>query len=244
MGGGHPATKTRGGYTETINYDGFGRPRIFNRGGIVSTVEYDVYGRVRLESLPGAATGTSYEYDLLGRLKKITNADASFKTLSYSGNQVTLVDERSQSFVGRFRSWGDPNHRELVSLTTPVAAANLTFVRNGRGQITSVTQNGKTRTLTYNPTTFFLENETHPEQGTIVYGRDAIGNMKNRRVGSSPTTQFDYDDITACALSRCRPGPCDHVHARRKWQYQNRQPRQRPTQLPLRRKRQSAHRAS
>ena len=68
------------------------------------------------------------------------------------------------------------------------------FTRDILGLPTSVTQGGITRTYSYN-TRNFLVSETNPETGTTTYGRDEVGNMTSRLVGSSGVTTYTYDGL-------------------------------------------------
>jgi RHS repeat-associated protein len=84
-----------------------------------------------------------------------------------------------------------------MSITAPVAAANVTITRNGRGQVTSATQGGFTRSFGYD-SRYYLTSTIHPEVGTTTYGRDDAGNMTTKQVtagplGASGITTYDYD---------------------------------------------------
>jgi RHS repeat-associated protein len=96
-----------------------------------------------------------------------------------------------------YRSYGDPDQQLLMSITAPVTAANVTITRNGRGQVTTATQGGFTRTFGYD-TRYYLTSTIQPEVGTTTYGRDDAGNMTTKQVtagplGASGITSYDYD---------------------------------------------------
>ena len=124
------------------------------------------------------------------------NTDASYRTFTYSssGGTPTLAvrDERNFITTHSYRAYGDPDKPLVMNIAAPVAAASVSIARNGRGLVTSATQSGVTRQFNYN-TSYFLTSTVQPEVGTTTYGRDAVGNMTTKQVGSSGTTTFDYD---------------------------------------------------
>ena len=188
-------TVTRGALTETTSFDTFGRPVSVNRGGVVRQMDYDALGRKTFESYPGSSLGTRFEYDVLGRITKTTHGDGSFVRIDYQSlNREVETNERGHVTTRTYRSFGDPGERQLMGIAAPVAAASVSIERNGNGDIESLTQDGVTRTFGYDAR-YFLTSATHPETGTTFFGRDAIGNMTTRRVGTSLTTNFGYDAL-------------------------------------------------
>lgn len=185
-------TATRGSLTEQTNYDGFGRPATITLGGVAHTYRHDALGRMTFASNPGSASGTSYQYDMLDRVTKITNADSTSQSMTYGAGSKTVVDERSKSTAYTYRSYGDPGTQVLMSVAAPESSANVSIARNGKDLITSLTQAGLTRVYGYN-SAGHLTTAANPETGTTVYGRDAAGNMTTRTVGSSGTTTYGYD---------------------------------------------------
>jgi YD repeat-containing protein len=198
-----PTTKvtTRGSFKETVSFDGFRRPIQVEKqdltkpgSSIVVTFRYDAVGRKIFDSYPNSAVGTSFEYDTLGRLKAVIHADGARRTYAYSsGNRVTVQNERLFSTAYTYRSFGDPDERNLMR-TDASEGVSTVFVRNILGQIVNVTQGTVERTYAYN-TSNFLVSEANPETGTTTYGRDAIGNMTSKQVGASGITVFTYDGL-------------------------------------------------
>lgn len=185
-------TATRGGLTESTVLNGFGRPTSITLGGIARTFTYDALGRKTFESNPGASSGTSYQYDILDRVTRATNADATYSTFAYGAGSMSATDERSKVTTQTFRAYGNPDQRLLMRITAPDATANVSIARNTKGLVTSVTQGGLTRGYSYNAN-YYLTSVTNPETGTTTYGRDAAGNMTSRTVGSSGATTYTYD---------------------------------------------------
>jgi len=189
-------TLTRGAFREVITYDGFGRAVKIDESGVATVLAYDALGRKVSESSAGyPSLLTRYAYDMLDRQIKLTHADGSAIATQYlSGNVISTTDERGKVTRRGYRSYGDPTHAALVSLTAPVAAASVTIERNGLDQVTRVTQAGLSRAYGYD-SHFYLVSESDPETGVTRYGRDAIGNMTSRQVGASGQTTFTYDGL-------------------------------------------------
>jgi YD repeat-containing protein len=76
-------TASRGGLTESTQYDGFGRPTSVTLGGITRTYRHDALGRTAFVSNPGATIGTGYQYDILDRVTAVTNADATSRAITF-----------------------------------------------------------------------------------------------------------------------------------------------------------------
>jgi len=188
-------TITRGALTETDNYNAFGLRTSVNLGGITQNYTYDALFRRTFTSNPSSTTvGTTVAYDQLNRPTRVTNPDSTTKSTSYGAASKTVTDENGNATTYGYYSYGDPGEEYLKSINLPasVASSNTTITRNGHDQITSVTQNGVTRSYGYN-THFYLTSVVNPETGTTTYGRDAEGNMTSRSVGTSGTTTYGYD---------------------------------------------------
>ncbi len=191
---------SRGNYSENTVFDGFGRPSCLRRENVYINYDYDEHGRLIFESYPGSSCtssiGTSYQYDALDRLTRMTHNGGSYVSYTYlTDNKVRVRDERAHNTTYSYRSYGDPDQKELIRIESPESITTV-IGRNEIGQVTSVSQGGETRTYNYtNSSNPFLYSEIHPETGTTTYGRDAVGNMTSKRVGSSATTTYTYDGL-------------------------------------------------
>jgi YD repeat-containing protein len=190
---------TRGAYSQTITFDGFGRPSEINTNGIAKNINYNAFGFKSFESYPGSLTnGDNIGTDVLGRVTSIAHPDGTALSFSYlSGNRVRETNQRGYLTTYTFRSFGGPENdaeRVLMQIDAP-EGVTTSFTRNVLGQMTSVTQGGITRTYNYYSTNNFLQSVVNPETGTTSFGRDAVGNMTSRIVGSSGTTTFGYDGL-------------------------------------------------
>jgi len=192
-------TATRGALQQVETVDGFGRTINVTTGGVSVAATYDSLGRKTFGSIVGFPTvGHSFQYDVLDRVTRIThNADASYRSFTYGPASLAVRDERGHVTTHTYRSYGDPDKQLLMSIAAPVTSANVAITRNGRGQVTTATQGGFTRTFGYD-SRYYLTSTIHPEIGTTVYGRDNAGNMTTKQVtagplGASGTTVYDYD---------------------------------------------------
>jgi len=207
---------TRGSFQETISFDGFGREtkRVAGGGGqsITQTFQYDSLGRRIFSSDPNSSLGTRTVYDILARpvqtLKACTSVTdtvcGASTTIAYQPAAELVTDELGAQTTYYYRGFGDAGALELMSVAPPASTlATINLKRNGLGQLVQVSQgavtvNGQTtpytRTYGYN-TSYFLTSVVNPETGTTTIGRDALGNMISRQVGSAPATTFAYDGL-------------------------------------------------
>jgi len=79
-----------------------------------------------------------------------------------------------------------------MQIAAPDPAANTVLTRNGLGQPLTIAQGGQTRSNVYD-TRFFLTQALNPEIGATLYGRDEVGNMISRQLGTSGITTYAYD---------------------------------------------------
>jgi YD repeat-containing protein len=198
----------RGSYRESTTFDAYGRATNVQvdggvSGSIVQTHRYDPLNRRIFSSYFNQTTGTSYQYDPLGRLfstghvatptpQGAFNVAGGSRRLGFFGKTVVSTNERGFASTLVHRGFGDPDRLELMELIAPDPSASVLFTRNGLGQVLSAVQAGKTRTNVYD-NRFFLTASTNPEVGTTLFGRDEVGNMTSRSVGTSGTTTFVYD---------------------------------------------------
>ncbi len=199
-------TTTRGAYREAVTYDGYGRESqvVHTDTGtaqsVAVTYKVDKLGRRTFTSHPNnSAVGTYQQLDILGQVSIVGlaavpdgSSAAAWRGFSRLANVIEFQNERGKKYVQTYRNFGDPEERHLMSVGAPEAAASIAMKRNGLGQLTEVTQDGKTRSFVYN-TKYFLSSQTDPETGETVYGRDAVGNMISRKVGTAGAIGFAYD---------------------------------------------------
>lgn len=195
---------TRGSYVQYQYTDGFGRVRRTTTAGVERYFKFDALGQLICETNPGDSLsscdtdGIRYEYDILGRIKKRTHQEEGETEYEYlSGNRVRVTDERNKETLYTYRSYGDPDARELIEIVSADGDSEevtTSIARNRLGVIESVTQGSRSRTMTH-LSNYYVSTLTEPETGTTTFGRDKLGNMTSRKVGSSGTTNFTYDAL-------------------------------------------------
>ncbi len=182
--------ETRGQYYTYHYNDGFGRPTgTLDIKGIDTDIVYKACGP---KDYSTSNIGDKTNYDNFGRVTKITHKDNSDINYTYSLSNVTVNDEAGKNTSLHYSAFGGPDEKLLTSV---VDALNYTtsYGYNILGSLTGITQGTLSRTFVYN-TKNFLTSESHPEKGSVTYGRDNVGNMTSKS-DSLGTTSYGYDDI-------------------------------------------------
>jgi YD repeat-containing protein len=204
-------TITRGLYSKTSLLDGFGREIETSTSQWKRIVAYDIYGRTQQECLPVTPTDTAtlcttYQFDAIGRLKTITNPDATQASYVYSNSQantVTITDERNNTRTYTYISYSDPDETWLHKIVAPIDTSETLYTTIDRDKLGNVvqvrqgTQNNsadRTRVYHYYPTKL-LEWIQYPEIGNrkIYFSYDGVGNKVEQWAEGKPKTVFDYD---------------------------------------------------
>lgn len=193
--------KLQGGLSETTEYNILGKVAKQTRKDIATGLEiakwyhYDQEGRLLFESLPNQATsGTAYTYDALGRPLGTVFADGAAIAYEYAtGNKVMVTNQRDKVQTLWYRSFGNPDERELVRVDSPLAITT-TISRDRLGNVRSVQQGDINRIFKYNDHYHLIERQD-PETSAIVYGRDLLGNLTSRQIATQEVTTFVYDGL-------------------------------------------------
>ncbi|WP_164521391.1 RHS repeat domain-containing protein [Iodobacter ciconiae] len=188
--------ESKGSDTKTTFFDGFGRAIKNEHNGVVIHSRFDSLGRKIFQSYPNSEKGESVEYDALNRPVKRTHGDGSWQRWDYergAGNRVDETNERGFVIQRYYQSYGNPLDTQLIAVNSvDLPSANIVINRNLQNQITSVSQNGRTRSYEYDKH-FFLKKRIDPEIGATTFGRDNLGNMISRQVGNLGVTRYEYD---------------------------------------------------
>ncbi|MCP4066046.1 MAG: hypothetical protein GY740_22755 [Gammaproteobacteria bacterium] len=203
------AVLTRGNYKETRFFDGFWRDRGIKREDTSSntmtevTKAWDAVGNMTFESYPNSAQGRTIAYDALQRVTSIDFPDQTSKTYSYpSGFEIQEVDENGYVTTKTIASHGTMDGSWLIYISSPESLAT-SISRNGLGQVYRVFQGevqdqglfGYARQYIHDARGFLMQ-EIHQETGTTVYGRDNVGNMTSKEIGTSGIVETrTYDDL-------------------------------------------------
>lgn len=201
----------RGGMTDLVTFDGLGRllRREVSAHGetpIWINTRHDMLDRRLFQSYPNSTQGTGYRYDALGRLTATLHGNAAgsnsaelIEYAAYNNLRVVRQDTANRASIDFFRSFGNPSERHSVRVIEGELDNGQIYLdhdahmtRDLLGQLKSVTLGDKTRSYGYD-SRYFLITRTDPETGTTTFGRDAIGNMTSKQIGTQPATQYGYD---------------------------------------------------
>lgn len=176
-------------YAEAVAYDAFGRRRIvFNPYRSAGEVTYGF---------------TSFEYDALGRIKKIIPPDGTTGlnnlAITYSGNTATSTDQ-----AGKKRKTERDGLGRLIRVWEPDAVGNLIYETlhqyNTLGNLTRVDQKGGTTDTT--------------KWRTRTFAFDSLGRVTSAASPESNTTQLFYTTATGGLCSGDSSAVCRRTDAR------------------------------
>jgi YD repeat-containing protein len=187
---------TRGPSSTTADLDGFGRV-IATRDSVGrrTQTDYDGEGRRIYQSdrYTTVDKGTSYSYDVLGRVTQESNPGSTSRTYFYSADAVTVHDEKGRSTEHRRQAFGDPDDARLSGFRD--ARGTLwSYAYNAIGLLTSVSGGGASRTWSYVsgfPT--LVSSESHPESGTTTYAYDSAGILTSKIDARGTTFSYARD---------------------------------------------------
>lgn len=207
---------TRGGMINLRTFDGLGRlvrQNVSATGVSPVSVDYryDAKGRRIFQSYPNSSDGLSYTYDDLDRVVETAYPSMAGQSYSifnrYVGLETRIYDSLGRGSAKTYRAFSDPDDLQLIeswhgrniSDTSFAVDYRLVLKRNVKGQVTSVLKgqsfggtDGWERSYKYNEN-FHLISQTDPEIGTTTYGRDLLGNMTSKKIGSQPATIYGLD---------------------------------------------------
>jgi RHS repeat-associated protein len=193
-----------GSYTITSTLDGFGRvvKTQDSRTNAYVKHEYDSCscspnGREMKVSNPYLSgetpLWTTSEYDVLGRVTRVTAPDGSITATSFAGNATTVTDPAGKRKKFTYDAFG-----ALTQVAEPDAQGNLTVLTNYTydvpGRLTLVSMNGgaQTRSFTYNEYGE-VASATNPENGTVSYTYNTDGTLASKTDAKNQVMNFDYD---------------------------------------------------
>jgi RHS repeat-associated protein len=144
------------------------------------------------ERLPASPTFSITEYDLLGRVIRVTNPDSTKAETSYSNWSETVTDPNghrktySRDAAGRIIRVD-----ELVSGQTQSThykydpTGNLTQITNAQGQVTNVTYDSLSRKIALDD----------PQMGRLIYTYNENGNLTTQTNASLQVITMNYDRL-------------------------------------------------
>lgn len=176
--------------SDMVTYNGFGEIASYlamTNGERLLAVNYtyDAVGRItqRSEELAGTTTRYGYEYDLLGRLVRVTHDGKTLATYDYdaNGNRTGLTTpslELTASYdeQDRLISYGDTN-----------------FTYTASGDLHTRTQNGQTTTYRYD-TLGNLRSVALPDGREVSYLIDGLNRRVGKQIDGVTVQRFLYLD--------------------------------------------------
>ncbi len=192
------------GISNSYVYDAVSRiTRSTDGNGNSSTYSYDRNDNLLSFTDPKSNT-ISYQYDANDNLVGITNAKGGRTTLSYDDNDFLT----GQSFQGHDKSFTYYDSGALQSATTPDGttlsytyddAGRVTnndyasFSYNSKGQLTSVSKDGKSVAYAYDG--LGRTSSVEYDGKAVSYSYDANGNVTSITYPGSKTVSYSYDAL-------------------------------------------------
>ena len=225
----------------SIIYDGFLRPiQTIAPGKITSDTQYNSAGLVAYKSNPHSSlsssihVGTSFTYDVLGRMTQQTMPDGTSDLWSYMGNNVTYADENRRTWSRSYDALGRLTHISEPNGTSSSPSLDTEYGYDVLGNLLSVTQKGtsgidtaRNRSFTYDSLSRLLcsyNPETSsascpasaasvlPTSGATLYTYDSNSNLHSKTDARGVTTSFGYDALNRL-LSKSYSGSTDAAAA-------------------------------
>lgn len=193
-------TTTRGSSQTVVTNDGFGRPlSAVNTVGVQTQTAYDEYGRVVSQTAPYDSTiapppATTTSYDALGRPLVRTAPDNSTITYAYSGLDVSITDQDTNTTVQHWAAAGDPTAARLAGVTD-ANQKTWTYVYNAVGSLKEVDapDGAPARTWEYDSRNFLMKT-TQPESKSVTFTYTNAGDVSTKiDQDGAQTTTYTYD---------------------------------------------------
>lgn len=212
-------TNAAGHITSITDYNAHGQPlSITDPNGLVTTLTYDV--RLRLTSRSVGGETTSYQYDGVGQLTKVTLPDGSFLSYTYDaahrltqitdnlGNKIVytldLMGNRTQEQVfdpaNALAQTRSRVYNSLNRLTQEIGAVGQTtaYTYDNQGNVTQIDGPlAGTVDVTTNAYDALnrLTRMTDPLSGRVNYGYNGIDQLTTVTDPRSLVTSYSYDGL-------------------------------------------------
>jgi len=212
-------TNALGQTTQITAYDAHGKPlTIVDPNGLTTTLAYDP--RERLTSRTVGSETTSYEYDGVGQLTKVTLPDGSFLSYTYDtahrltaiqdnlGNRISytldlmgnrtredVFDPASQLAQTRTRVYSNLNRlTQEIGGTNPVTQIT-SYAYDNQGNVTSITDPLNRVTVNAYDALNRMKQVTDPATGVTGYGYDGLDQLVSVSDPRSNTTGYTLDGL-------------------------------------------------
>ncbi|MGH8700383.1 MAG: DUF6531 domain-containing protein, partial [Burkholderiales bacterium] len=212
-------TNALGHVTQITAYDAHGKPlTIVDPNGLTTTLTYDA--RQRLTSRMVGSEITSYEYDGVGQLTKVTLPDGSFLSYTYDaahrltaiqdnlGNRIAytldlmgnrareeVFDPISQLAQTRSRVYSSLNRLVQETGGTNPATQITSYGYDNQGNVTSITDSLNRVTVNAYDALNRMKQVTDPANGVSGYGYDGLDRLVSVSDPRSNTTGYAPDGL-------------------------------------------------
>ncbi len=170
--------------TTYADYTWLGRPQtVTDPNGVATTYSYD--GRGRVKSVTVAGDTTSYSYDPVGNLVRLTLPEGNEVTYSYDGvnRLVKIQDALGNSVNYAYDSAGNRTKEEILD-SSGALQKTLSFQHDALNRLTRIVS---------------------PDSTYTEYAYDARGSRVSLRTPNSQLTSYQYDSLNRLA-SVIQPG--------------------------------------
>lgn len=177
--------------TTTYTYDGYGRLQTIDAPGLDPvTFGYNDLND-RKTSMTNTSGTTTYEYDDLDRIRKITHPDGTYREYTYDCCDLQSVRDENGKItgyeydeLGRLTKVIDPEHGE----TNPTIyeydeVGNLRYLTDAKGNTTEYVYDNANR----------LTDIIYPLGDSEHYTYDEYGNIETKTDGKGVITTYTYD---------------------------------------------------
>lgn len=156
--------------------------------------EYDSLNRIRRHSEPFSLPGTPTlwsrnDYDLVGRVTKITHPDGSDTEFVYNGLTKTTINDHGHRHIASVNILG-----ERVRIEDDIQGVTR-YEYDAHGSLSKVIDNAGNEIVTLYDPLGRKHETTDPDKGTWKYGFNAFGEMLWQQDALGQRTEISYDSL-------------------------------------------------
>ncbi|HSD44478.1 MAG TPA: RHS repeat-associated core domain-containing protein [Burkholderiales bacterium] len=188
-------TNARGHVTQVVAYNAHGQPtELRDLNGLVTTLTYDVRQRLTSRNLGGELT--SYEYDGVGQLTRVTLPDGSFLAYSYdAAHRLTgIADAFGNRVAYTLDLMGNRIKEEVFDPSNALAQARSRVYSSLNRLIQEIGAQNQTTRYAYD-NQGNLTGITDPLNRVIANAYDALNRLKHMTDPSAGVTRFGHDGL-------------------------------------------------
>lgn len=190
-------TNALGHVTQVTSYNAHGQPlTIVDPNGLTTTMAYDA--RLRLTSRTVGTELTSYDYDFVGQLTKVTLPDGSFLTYSYdAAHRLTgMQDNLGNSVTYTLDAMGNRTQEQVKDPTNTLAQTRSRVYSSLNRLFQELGASSQTTEYTYDDQGNVLTVKD-PLNHTSTNQYDALNRLKQVTDPDLGVTQYGYNGLDA-----------------------------------------------